>query len=109
MKARRVKFNRVTYNVLLKTCLASPSPAGVQKALQFYRQMRREKIALTGDTWHIMLHGLAKRSEWVVAYAVLRDMQQSGIRMTDWLENAAEEVARGYIMSGQRLAAATRL
>ncbi|KAI0257442.1 hypothetical protein BJV78DRAFT_1277971 [Lactifluus subvellereus] len=108
MKARRVKFNKVTYNVLLKTCLESPSPAGVQKALQFYRQMRREKIALTGDTWHIVLHGLAKRSEWVVAHAVLRDMQQSGIRMTSWLENAAEEVVRGYIKSRQRSAAATR-
>ncbi len=108
MKARRVKFNKVTYNVLLKTCLENPSPAGVQKALQFYRQMRRDKIFLTGDTWHIMLHGLARRSEWVVAHEVLRDMRGSGVRMTDWLENAAEEVARGYIISRQRLASTTR-
>lgn len=98
MKTRRVRFNKVTYNMLLKTCLENPSPSGLQKALQFYRQMRREKIPLTGDTWHIMLHGLARRSEWVVAHGVLRDMQASGIRMTDWLENVAEEVARGYII-----------
>jgi pentatricopeptide repeat protein len=104
MKARRIKLNKVTYNVLLKTCLKNPSPAGVQTALQFYRRMRREKVALTGDTWHILLHGLAKRSEWVVAHEVLRDMQQSGVRMTDWLENAVEEVARGYILSRRRLA-----
>lgn len=103
MKTRQVKFNKVTYNVLLTTCLENPSPAGVPKALQYYRQMRREKIPLTGDTWHIMLHGLAKRKEWVVAHEVLRDMQRSGIRMTAWLENAAEEVARGYITSRQRL------
>jgi len=44
-----------------------------------------------------MLHGLARRSEWVVGHEVLRDMQGSGVKMTDWLENAAEEVARGYI------------
>lgn len=108
MKTRRVKFNKVTFNVLLKTCLENPSPAGVQKALQFYRQMRRDKISLTGDTWHIMLHGLARRSEWVVAHEVLRDMQGSGIKMTDWLENVAEEVARGYIISRQRLASTRR-
>jgi len=104
MKSRRVRFNKVTYNVLLKTCLESPSPAGVQKALQFYRQMRRDKISLTGDTWHIMLHRLARRGEWVVAHEVLRDMQESGIKMTDWLENVAEEVSRGYTISRQRLA-----
>jgi pentatricopeptide repeat protein len=108
MKIRQVKFNKVTYNVLLKTCLENPSPAGVQKALQFYRQMCREKISLTGDTWHIMLHGLARRKEWVVAHEVLRDMQRSGIKMTDWLENAAEEVARGYLTSRRRLATAAR-
>ena len=108
MKTRRIKFNKVTYNVLLKNCLENPSPAGVQKALQFYRQMHREKIPLTGDTWHIMLHGLARRNEWVVGHEVLRDMQRSGIKMTDWLESAAEEVARGYITSRQRLATAAR-
>lgn len=97
MWARQIKFNKVTYNVLLKTCLENLSPAGIQKALQLYRQMRREKIALTGDTWHIMLHGLAKRKEWVVAYEILRDMESSGIILTDWLKNAAEEVTRGYV------------
>ncbi|KAF8269316.1 hypothetical protein EI94DRAFT_1699590 [Lactarius quietus] len=95
MRARHIKFNKVTYNVLLKTCLENPTPAGIQKALQFYRQMQQEKIALTGDTWHIMLHGLAKRREWVVGYKVLRDMEGSGITMTEWLKNAAEEVAQG--------------
>jgi pentatricopeptide repeat protein len=108
MKTRGVKFNKVTYNVLLKTCMENPSPAGAQKALQFYRQMRREKIPLTGDTWHIMLNGLARRNEWVVGHEVLRDMQRSGIKMTVWLKNAAEEVARGYITSRQRLATAAR-
>jgi pentatricopeptide repeat protein len=108
MKTRRVKFNKVTFNVLLKTSLQNPSPAGVPKALQLYRQMHQEKIALTGDTWHIMLHGLAGRNEWVVAHEVLRDMQRSGIKMTYWLENVAEEVARGYITSRQRLATAAR-
>ncbi|KAI9462451.1 hypothetical protein BJY52DRAFT_1257027 [Lactarius psammicola] len=107
MRARQIKFNKVTYNVLLKKCLENPSPAGIQKALQFYRQMRQEKIALTGDTWHIMLHGLAKRGEWVVGREVLRDMKSSGITMTDWLENAAEEVARGYVTSRRRLASAS--
>ena len=107
MKSRQVKFNKVTYNVLLKTCLENPSPAGVQRALKFYRQMRRDRVSLTGDTWHIMLHGLAKRGEWVVAHEVLRDMEESGIKMMDWLENAAEEVVRGYIISRQRLASTT--
>lgn len=107
MRARHIKFNKVTYNMLLKTCLENPSPAGIQKALQFYRQMRREKIALTGDTWHIMLHGLAKRKEWVVAHEVLRDMERSGIMMTDWLKNAAEEVTLGYVTSRPRLASAS--
>ena len=107
MRERHIKFNKVTYNVLLKTCLENPSPAGIQKALQFYKQMRREKIALTGDTWHIMLHGLAKRGEWVVGYEVLHDMESSGVTMTDWLKNAAEEVARGYGKSRPRLASAS--
>ena len=106
MKTRKVKFNKVTYNVLLKTCLELP--AGVQKALQFYKQMRREKIPLTGDTWHIMLRGLTRRNEWVVGHEILRDMQRSGIKMTFWLENAAEEVARGYIKFKQRLATVAR-
>jgi len=108
MKMRKVKFNKVTYNVLLKTCLENPSPTSVQKALQFYREMRREKVPLTADTWHIMLRGLARRSEWDVAHEVLRDMQGSRIRMTDWLENVAEEVIRGYVRSRQRLARAKR-
>jgi pentatricopeptide repeat protein len=108
MRARRVKFNKVTFHVLLRTCLKNPSPVGVQKALQLYRRMGREKIPLTGDTWHMVLHGLAKRNEWVVAHEVLRDMQRSGIKMTDWLENVAEEVARGYIISRRRLATAAR-
>ena len=107
MRARQIKFNKVTYNVLLKTCLENPSPAGIQKALQFYKQMRREKIALTGDTWHIMLHGLAKRGEWVVGHEVLHDMESSGVTMTDWLMNAAEEVARGCAKSRPRLASAS--
>ena len=108
MKARRIKFNKVTYNVLLKTCLENPSPAGIQKALHFYKLMRREKITLTGDTWHIMLHGLARRREWVIAHDVLRDMESSGIIMTDWLRNAAEEVAQGYVTSRERLPSASR-
>jgi pentatricopeptide repeat protein len=108
MKARGIKFNRITYHVLLKTCLEISSPAAAQKVLQLYRQMCRENIALNGDTWHIILHGLAKRSEWVVAHEVLRDMQQSGIRMSDWLENVAKEITRGYVVSRQRLASATR-
>ena len=108
MRTRQVRFNKVTYNVLLKTCLENPSPAGVQKALQFYRQMRKEMIPLTGDTWHIMLRGLAGRKEWVVGHEILRDMQRSGIEMTGWLKNAAEEVARGYIISRQKLATAAR-
>ncbi|KAH9982589.1 hypothetical protein BGW80DRAFT_1263981 [Lactifluus volemus] len=108
MMARRVKFNKITYNTLLKTYLENSSPAGVQKALQLYRQMRRERIALTGDTWHIILHGLAKRSEWVVAHEVLGDMQQSGITMTNWLEKVVEKVTRGYVVSRRRLASAKR-
>ncbi|KAI0001911.1 hypothetical protein BJV77DRAFT_970294 [Russula vinacea] len=92
MTTRRVKFNKVTYNVLLTTCLEISSAADT----------------LDGDTWHIMLRGLAKRNEWVVAHEVLHDMQSSGIRMTDWLENVAEEVSRGYIISEQRLARAAR-
>lgn len=108
MNTRQVKFNKVTYNLLLKICLENSSPAGVQKALQFYRQMHREKIPLTGDTWHIMLHGLARRKEWVVGHEVLRDMQRSGIRMTAWLETAAKKVARGYIASRQGLATLAR-
>ena len=106
MKARQIRFNKVTYNVLLKTCLESPSRAGIQKALQFYKQMRREKITLTGDTWHIVLHGLAKRGEWVVAHGILRDMGSSGVTMTDWLNNVAEEVVRGYATSRPRLPSA---
>ena len=108
MKTRQVKFNKVTYNLLLKNYLHDPSPASVQKALQFYRQMRQEKIPLTGDTWYIMLHGLARRNEWVVGHEVLRDMQGSGVKMTQWLEKAAEEVARGYITSRQRLGTTAR-
>jgi pentatricopeptide repeat protein len=107
MRARQIKFNKVTYNVLLKTCLENPSPAGIQKALHFYKLMRQERITLTGDTWHIMLHGLAKRGEWVVGYEVLRDMESSGITMTDWLKNVAEEVARGYATSRPRLGSAS--
>jgi pentatricopeptide repeat protein len=108
MMARGVKLNNAIYNTLLKTCLENPSPAGVQKALHFYRQMRQENVALTGDTWHIILNGLAKNNEWVMAREVLRDMQQSGIRMSNWLENTAERVARGYVLSRRRLASATR-
>ncbi|KAI9445089.1 hypothetical protein H4582DRAFT_1913274 [Lactarius indigo] len=83
MRARQIKFNKVTYNVLLKT------------SLHFYRQMRRKKTALTGDT-----------GEWVVAHEVLRDMESSGITMTEWLKNAAEEVTRGYVTSRPWLASA---
>jgi pentatricopeptide repeat protein len=108
MKSRRIKLNKVTYHVLISNCLKNQSPAGLQKALQFYREIHREKIPLTGDTWYILLRGLARRNEWVVAHEVLRDMQVSGIKMTDWLENAAEEVARGYITSRQRLATTAR-
>ncbi|THH17395.1 hypothetical protein EW146_g3408 [Bondarzewia mesenterica] len=94
MRKRKVAFNKVTYNILIKACLANPEPQGLQKALQYYRRMSHTGVPLTGDTWHILLRGLLERGDVALANELVSEMENSDVTISTALKGLADEVKR---------------
>lgn len=74
MTRQRLLHTVISYNILIKACLENPEPDGMQAALEYYREMKRRKIAPTRDTWYILLVGMDKRREWTVANTLIDEM-----------------------------------
>lgn len=74
MKERNIRFNRVTYHILIKACLDNPGPEGLQGALGYYREMANRRVPTNYDTWYVLLHGLISREEWAVADEMVDDL-----------------------------------
>jgi pentatricopeptide repeat protein len=78
MKKRKISFKTQGYNILIKACLTSEDPKGLEDGLGFYKEMDRRKIPRSDDTWYIMLAGLIDRGAWQLADDVVREMLSSG-------------------------------
>ncbi|KAG2369434.1 hypothetical protein BDR07DRAFT_1388594 [Suillus spraguei] len=74
MKERNIRFNRVTYHILIKACLENPEPEGLQGALGYYREMANWNTPMNYDTWYVLLYGLISREEWAVADEMVEDL-----------------------------------
>lgn len=78
MKARKVRPNRVTYHILIAACLENQEPEGLQNALSLYREMRKQHVGMSNDTWYTILHGLINRGEWALAKEMVEDLTKMG-------------------------------
>ncbi|KAJ6621621.1 hypothetical protein B0H10DRAFT_2016715 [Mycena sp. CBHHK59/15] len=78
MAKRHIKLKPWGYSILIKACLGSEEEAGLEDALKFYRDMFRNNVSLTDDTWYVLLAGLISRGEWRKAEEVVSDMFACG-------------------------------
>lgn len=78
MKSRKIRPNKVTYHILIAACLENREPEGLQNALSLYREMRKRRIAMSNDTWYIILHGLIDRGQWALANEMIGDLRRIG-------------------------------
>jgi hypothetical protein len=78
MKARKVRPNRVTYHILISACMENQEPEGLQNALSLYREMRKQRVGMTNDTWYTILQGLISRGEWALAKEMVNDLTKIG-------------------------------
>lgn len=78
MRARDVHPNRTTYHVLMASSLRDPSPGGLERALGYYREMRKRKMAFTMDTWQILLRGVTRRGQWAAANELVDALETDG-------------------------------
>ncbi|KAJ7225629.1 hypothetical protein GGX14DRAFT_639995 [Mycena pura] len=78
MKKRKIKFKAGGYNILIKACLTSGEPTGLDDALAFYRDMARNNVPPVDDTWYVLLAGLMQCGEWQIAREVVDEMFSSG-------------------------------
>jgi pentatricopeptide repeat protein len=78
MNSKKIRPNRVTYHILIAACLENREPEGLQNALSLYREMRKRRLALSNDTWYIILHGLIERGQWALANEMIDDLRRVG-------------------------------
>ncbi|KAJ7092610.1 hypothetical protein C8R44DRAFT_816126 [Mycena epipterygia] len=95
MKKRNVKFKSAGYNIVIKACLTSEAPTGLEDALGFYRQMVRDNTQATNSTWYILLAGLIGRGEWQVAEEIVKDMFSSGADPKDNVLRLVNKIRQG--------------
>ncbi|KAH9846807.1 hypothetical protein C2E23DRAFT_851087 [Lenzites betulinus] len=100
MQSRGIQPSRTTYNVLLRTSLANREPEGLEYAMKYYREMLRQRVYLSSDTWYILLKGLVDRRRWDVAEEVVKDMRRhkannltSSLRTSDVIHLALQPIA----------------
>jgi len=99
MRERRVEFNKVTYDILIKACMANGTTEGTLEGLRYFREMQTRQLSATADTWYLVLHGLAQQREWGIANELLDELEGSGMRnpkmrQTRWLSNLAGKIRR---------------
>lgn len=93
MRERGITPERATYNILIKTSLASPGKDGVDNAIAYYRHMWKERVHLGNDTWYLLLHGLMAKEEWELADEIVKDMgKMKRTAVPRWLRVLANTV-----------------
>jgi pentatricopeptide repeat protein len=97
MHSRGIRPNRVTYNILLKACLANSEPEGLQNALRYHREMVSRRMLLDYDTWFILLRGLTDRGEWEIAGEMTREMVLSGFQPMGTLAEVVKRIRKQTI------------
>lgn len=78
MNSKKIRPNKVTYHILIAACLENREPEGLQNALSLYREMHKRGLALSNDTWYILLHGLIERGRWALANEMIDDLRRVG-------------------------------
>lgn len=78
MAQRDVHPNSALYNTLISTALQRESSGTLERALGYYREMRRRRI-MTLSSWYILIHGLMQQHELGLAGEVVGDLLNSGI------------------------------
>ncbi|KAI0830612.1 hypothetical protein BC628DRAFT_1354793 [Trametes gibbosa] len=98
MQTRGIKPSRSTYNVLLRASLANREPEGLEYAMKYYREMLRQKVYFTSDTWYILLKGLVDRKQWEVAAEVVKDMRRhrANNNLTSSLRTLVDKIRRHH-------------
>lgn len=80
MEKSGVRIKRGTYHILLKACLENPSADGLAFFMEFYSAMLRKRLTFAHDTWYIILGGLLRRGEVVMAGELMDQMLKSGFQ-----------------------------
>ena len=92
MTKRRLAFSSISYHFFIQVGLANPEPEGLETVMHYYREMRRRRITLMGDTWYTLLNGLIGRQAWDMANVVVDDLKKSGTRLVSSLKNLIRRV-----------------
>ncbi|KIK70871.1 hypothetical protein GYMLUDRAFT_32944 [Collybiopsis luxurians FD-317 M1] len=92
MKRHNVKLNTRAYNILIRACLNGDR---LDQALSYYQEMKRKKVTMFHETWHLLLEGLIGMNEWQVAKEVVRDMGFHGVRPLGPLQNLIQRAMSG--------------
>ncbi|KAJ7630823.1 hypothetical protein FB45DRAFT_916644 [Roridomyces roridus] len=96
MKRKKIKIRVHGYNILIKACLTSPEPSGVENALRLYREMK-ELYAPTNDTWFILLASLARRREWQIAEELVNEIRASGAQPSNSILRLMEDIRQNVL------------
>ncbi|KIP12490.1 hypothetical protein PHLGIDRAFT_259980 [Phlebiopsis gigantea 11061_1 CR5-6] len=75
MAKRRIVPTKGSYNILIRTCLESQHPNGVEHAMRYYKEMPRNRVPIEDSTRFILLRGLLHRKEWDVADTVVEGLR----------------------------------
>ncbi|KAA1468278.1 hypothetical protein DENSPDRAFT_794096 [Dentipellis sp. KUC8613] len=92
MKEKKIRFTTVTYNILISAMLKNRDPKSMQQALEYYREMRRERVPMSQDTWFILLRGLLDRDEVVLAEGIANEFEHARGSRGEALERLVEKV-----------------
>ncbi|KAJ7169769.1 hypothetical protein C8R46DRAFT_994158 [Mycena filopes] len=80
MKKKNIRLEEAGYNIIIKACLTSERPIGLEEALEFYRQMTRANVPRKENTWYVLLAGLTERGEWRIAHEIAQEMSASNFQ-----------------------------
>ncbi|KAK7064318.1 pentatricopeptide repeat-containing protein, mitochondrial [Favolaschia claudopus] len=92
MKKMNVTLRAGGYNILIRGCLREPN--GLEDALGYFREMRRNRVTLSEDTWYILLSGLLGREEWEVAREIVDEMFSSGAQPGERVLRLANKIRK---------------
>jgi hypothetical protein len=91
MKRKKIKIRLHGYNILLKACLTSGVPSGLENALRLYRELKEQYIP-TNDTRFILLAALIGRKEWQVAEEVANEILSSTVEPSNSVLRLIEDI-----------------
>ncbi|CAE6428380.1 unnamed protein product [Rhizoctonia solani] len=123
MKKRKIRENRVTYNILIAACLEggdvpkskwrelasapaaggnrpvvdlSKVPPNVEQAVRYFHEMRSATILPSHDTWYILLHGVASHGQIPLAQALCDELIKTKFIPQTGLLKLMMQIRGGY-------------